>query len=274
MDAISTGSSSSSSGAAVGASPAAEPNHYLKEILECSVCISLICEPITLPACGHSMCRVCLFKALRRSKKKCPICRAVCHVEAESVEESRMIKALALAVAPEEYAARLAEAGAEKATWSALLPIFYYNEALFPGARLDLHLFEPRYRVMMRRVVDSTNTFAYVPNYTNYSARIGDVAVVAKIDECEFLADGRAVIQAKIVTRHKIIDTYVEEGTQGLHYCRLEKVVDEPMDEEQTAQATSLIEVSYVIWGSLFSPVIKQRLEHRFGKVRACWPAC
>ena len=109
---------------------------------------------------------------------------------AESAEESRMIKAMAVSVAPEEYAARLAEAEAEKATWSALLPIFYYKEALFPGARLDLHLFEPRYRVMMRRVVDSTNTFAYVPNCTNQTARIGDVAVLAKIDECEVRVRG------------------------------------------------------------------------------------
>ena len=177
-----------------------------------------------------------------------------------------MLKALAIHVAPEEYANRLKEAVAEKQSWEALLPIFYYNEALFPGSRLDLHLFEPRYRVMMKRVVDTTRTFAYVPNFRSYSANVGDPALVAKVDECEFYADGRAMIQATIMGRQTITDHYVEEGTQGLHYCRLQPLTDEAMNGEQVAQATSLVEVSHVIWGSLFTRNIKDRLEHKYGK--------
>ncbi|CAN0434724.1 unnamed protein product, partial [Hapterophycus canaliculatus] len=46
--------------------------------LECAVCLSLVCEPVSL-SCGHSFCRVCLVNTLRRNKKKCPTCRAVCH---------------------------------------------------------------------------------------------------------------------------------------------------------------------------------------------------
>ena len=177
-----------------------------------------------------------------------------------------MLKSLAMITAPEEYQERLVEAIAEKASWDHLLPIFYYNEALFPGSRLDLHLFEPRYRVMMKRVVETTRSFAYVPNFRSYSASVGDPALIAKVDECEFYADGRAMIQAKIGKRYTITEHYVEEGTQGLHYCRLAPLHDEPMDEEQQSQATSLIEVSHVIWGSLFSRNVKDRLEFRFGK--------
>ena len=40
---------------------------------------------------------------------------------------------------------------------------------------ISLHLFEARYRVMMQRVVESTNCFAYLPNFTDYHARAGDV---------------------------------------------------------------------------------------------------
>ena len=206
------------------------------------------------------------MKALRRSKKKCPTCRAICHISAESSEESMMLKSLAMITAPEEYQERLLEATAEKASWDLLHPIFYYNEALFPGSRLDLHLFEPRYRVMMKRVVETTRSFAYVPNFRSYSASVGDPALIAKVDECEFYADGRAMIQAKIGKRYTITEHYVEEGTQGLHYCRLAPLHDDAMDEEQLSQATSLVEVSHVIWGSLFSRNVKDRLEWRFGK--------
>lgn len=44
---------------------------------------------------------------------------------------------------------------------------------------------------MMQRVTESTNCFAYLPNFHDYSARVGDVGLVAKIDECQFYHDGR-----------------------------------------------------------------------------------
>jgi hypothetical protein len=52
----------------------------------------------------------------------------------------------------------------------------------------NLHLFEPRYRLMMQRVVNSTRAFAYVPNFSTYHANVGDVALVANIKEVDFLA--------------------------------------------------------------------------------------
>jgi hypothetical protein len=64
---------------------------YIEKALECPLCLSLICEPLSI-SCGHSFCRVCLVKSLRRSKKKCPQCRAVCHMSAEDAQENIMIK--------------------------------------------------------------------------------------------------------------------------------------------------------------------------------------
>ena len=218
----------------------------MEKSLECPLCLSLICEPLST-ACGHSFCRVCLVKSLRRSKKKCPQCRAICHIAAENAEENIMIKELAILINPTDYANRLVEAETEKKSWTTLLPIFYYNESLFPGGRLDLHLFEPRYRTMMQRVVNSTRSFAYVPNFHSYSATIGDIALVANLEECEFLADGRAIIQAKISSRRVITDHYVEEGTQGLHFCRLAPFEDDPMDDESRSLATDLITVAMSI---------------------------
>ena len=46
--------------------------------------------------------------------------------------------------------------------------------------------------------------------------------------ECEFLSDGRVLLVAKLTSRHTVTDHFVEEGTQGLHYCRLAERTDEP----------------------------------------------
>jgi hypothetical protein len=155
--------------------------------LECSLCLSLICEPIST-GCGHSFCRVCLVKSLRRHKKRCPSCREVCHIMAENAAENVMIKSMAMLLDQETYLARLEEAKQEKASWTTLYPIFYYNSTIFPQNILSLHLFEPRYKLMMQRVVNTTNAFAYVPNFNNYHAQLGDIALVAKVKEVEFLA--------------------------------------------------------------------------------------
>jgi len=50
-----------------------------RQMVECAICLALLCEPITTP-CGHSFCRPCLVSTLRKNKKKCPSCRCVCEV--------------------------------------------------------------------------------------------------------------------------------------------------------------------------------------------------
>ena len=238
----------------------------MEKILECALCLSTICEPITI-ACGHSFCRVCLVKSLRRSKKKCPSCRSVCHVMAEDAPENQMLKELAITLNRDAYAMRLAESEAEKATWSSLLPIFYYNDCLFPGSRLSLHLFEQRYRVMMQRVVNTCRSFAYVPNFNDYRANVGDPALVAQLEEVEFMADGRCILEAKLISRHIIVDHYVEEGTQGLHFCRLQKLEDDPIidDPAKLARCVELMQVSKLLTDALIEGPMRARIEHRYG---------
>jgi Lon protease-like protein len=98
-----------------------------------------------------------------------------------------MIKSIATTLFPAIYASRVIECEKEKQDWTTLLPIFYYNDTQFPGYRLDLHFFEPRYKLMMQRVVNTNRCFAYVPNFNNYRAAIGDIALIAHVTEVEFL---------------------------------------------------------------------------------------
>ena len=49
--------------------------------LTCTICLSLLCEPVFWPSattssCHHSFCRLCAFKVLRVSQNPtCPLCR-------------------------------------------------------------------------------------------------------------------------------------------------------------------------------------------------------
>jgi len=214
--------------------PSIETNTSLIDLtlFECGICLSMLVEPISIP-CGHTFCRTCLVTALQRSQKKCPMCRAVCVIDAANQSESIHLAAILKTCFTKQYQERLKEAEELKKEWKQTLPIFFYNDTLYPGSVLRLHLFEPRYKLMIRRALEGSRRFAYVPNFTVYKATKGDIGLVAHVVECQFLHDGRALLEANIISRFKITDHWVEEGTHNLFYCQYEEFEDEKDNEEE-----------------------------------------
>mmetsp|Transcript_7410 Transcript_7410/g.11070 ORF Transcript_7410/g.11070 Transcript_7410/m.11070 type:complete len:309 (-) Transcript_7410:318-1244(-) len=209
-------------------------------LFECSICLSLICDPITI-SCGHSFCRVCLIKTLSRTKKKCPECRAVCYSNAEDQPENVMLGQIVRCIYPEIYNERLNESKLEKSKLLATHPIFYYNLTLFPGQILKLCLFEKRYLLMIKRILNTTRKFAYVPNYSSYEAKKGDVAIIAEIKDCTFDQCGHCYITAHLMKRYIITDHFIEEDTHGLHYCEIKPLEDEPPSKEDGSRVDKLL---------------------------------
>jgi uncharacterized protein len=81
---------------------------------------------------------------------------------------------------------------------SELLPLFPLGTVLFPGALMPLHIFEPRYRVLIRRCVERQHPFGIV--LIRSGAEVGataepyDVGTEAKIVAESQLPDGRSYI--------------------------------------------------------------------------------
>ena len=77
------------------------------------------------------------------------------------------------------------------------LAIFPLNTVLFPGERLPLRIFEPRYRKMLRDCLDGDRVFGLIYRAKDTDERSlakGTVGCRAHIDDVEPLADGRANI--------------------------------------------------------------------------------
>ena len=81
---------------------------------------------------------------------------------------------------------------------SELLPLFPLGSVLFPGALMPLHIFEPRYRLLIRRCMERHHPFGIVlirsGSEVDPRAEPYDVGTEAKIVAESPLPDGRSYI--------------------------------------------------------------------------------
>ena len=95
------------------------------------------------------------------------------------------------------------------------LPIFPLNTVLFPGMPLPLHIFEPRYRLMISRVLDSDRTFGVAllaEGTEGFSGTLpSPVGCTAEIIEDTALPDGRINLQSEGRRRFRILSLREED---------------------------------------------------------------
>jgi ATP-dependent Lon protease len=73
------------------------------------------------------------------------------------------------------------------------IPLFPLNVVLFPGAELPLHIFEPRYREMVKTCVEEKSEFGILLSLPKGVARVGCTAEI--LDVVKRYGDGRMDIR-------------------------------------------------------------------------------
>jgi Lon protease-like protein len=105
------------------------------------------------------------------------------------------------------------------------LPLFPLNVVLFPGQSLPLHIFEPRYRVMIRQCVENNEPFGIVLAYEPDTPV--EIGTTARITEVKQLPDGRMDIVT--VGEHRF---RIHSLRQSEHGYLLGEVSLQPIDGE------------------------------------------
>lgn len=147
----------------------------------------MLFDPITTPACGHTFCRSCIYRAFEL-KHACPLCRSPLppsSFDPLTHPTTAVIQHIVQTVFPEEYKRRKDENDVERQTrkprygvflsdlpWiplpSSLLPpnpssSSSYTQAYYSGlpvyAQHQLHIFEAKYRVMVNQALATTRQF-------------------------------------------------------------------------------------------------------------------
>ncbi len=113
---------------------------------------------------------------------------------------------------------------------SKLLPLFALDVVLFPGAPLPLHIFEPRYKEMIRELLASKEPFGLVRGTNDEIARIGCTAeIVALAKEYE---DGRMDIVTEGRERFEIMRVDEERSFLRAEVLYFVDQPDQPQKEE------------------------------------------
>lgn len=208
--------------------------------MECQVCYAIFYDPLTT-ACGHTFCRSCLHRILDHSRH-CPICRRQLNMNpllnrASCPSNDTLIQIIETFWL-DEILARKAALEAERLHLLGEfdVPLFVCTLS-FPYMPTFLHIFEPRYRLMLRRVMEGNRIFGMVlpkrPEGPS-DAHFHEYGTLLRVVNAQSYPDGRSLIETVGLSRFRVIRHGMLDGyTVG----KTERVDDICLEEEEALEA-------------------------------------
>ncbi|CAN2387318.1 LON peptidase N-terminal domain and RING finger protein 1-like [Pristimantis euphronides] len=224
------------------------PDPLPKDVLslsdvECSLCIRMFLEPVTTP-CGHTFCRECLERCMDH-QPYCPLCKQCLreYLRVGSYPVTAVLQDLMMAIFPSEMADRKQIHLTEIAEMSNLVsnvPIFVCTMA-FPGVPCPLHVFEPRYRLMMRRCLE-TGTKSFGMCLYESGKSFSDYGCMLEIQHLDYLPDGRSLVETVGRRRFRVLQRGLFDG---YHIAEIEYLVDKKLEDEEFHEVQRLHDMVY-----------------------------
>nr|XP_057921418.1 LON peptidase N-terminal domain and ring finger 1, like [Doryrhamphus excisus] len=181
--------------------------------LECALCMRLLYEPVTTP-CGHTFCKNCLERCLDHMPQ-CPLCKESLkeYLASRKYMVTSVLDVLIKQYLGKEHDERSKTHLDETRELSHLtknVPIFVCTMA-YPTVPCPLHVFEPRYRLMIRRCVD-TGTRQFGMCISDPQKGFVDYGCMLIIRSVHFLPDGRSVVDTVGGTRFRVLSRGMRDG--------------------------------------------------------------
>ncbi|KAF3016452.1 hypothetical protein E8E14_007180 [Neopestalotiopsis sp. 37M] len=208
--------------------------------MDCQICYALFLDPITT-SCGHTFCRNCLNRTLTHSEH-CPICRRMLsiqpHAPSGSAPSNRRLTKIINGFWADTIAVRAQTVRVElqaELSEEFDIPIFVCTLS-FPAMPTFLHVFEPRYRRMIRRAMEGDRTFGMVlgsattgPDGRNFC----EIGTLLRIVNIEFFPDGRSLLESVGISRFRVLRHGVLDGYV---VGKIEKIDDVSLADEEAME--------------------------------------
>ncbi|XP_065756751.1 LON peptidase N-terminal domain and RING finger protein 3 isoform X2 [Phocoena phocoena] len=234
--------------------------------LECSLCMRLFYEPVTTP-CGHTFCLKCLERCLDHNAK-CPLCKdglSQC-LASRKYSKNVIMEELIAKFLPEELKERrrlYEEEMEELSNLNKNVPIFVCTMA-YPTVPCPLHIFEPCYRLMIRRCIE-TGTRQFGMCLGDPVKRFAEYGCILEIRNVQFFADGRSVVDSIGKRRFKVLH---QGQRDGYNTADIEYIEDQKVQGEDCAELMGLHNCVYEQASSWFHSLkssLKNRILNHFG---------
>lgn len=138
-----------------------------------------------------------------------------------------MLKNIAQMVNPTLYQTKSDELAIEKSTWNAVLPVFFYNVVMFPGEILSLHLFEPRYKVLIFEVITDPSSSSLWCNAFLQLLENLPISMCPLIDHCRRILLSSPIFGKQSFSQvHIVTDSWLILCVDGR--CLVEAVISFP----------------------------------------------
>ncbi|XP_037645823.1 LON peptidase N-terminal domain and RING finger protein 2 [Sebastes umbrosus] len=202
--------------------------------MECSLCMRLFYEPVATP-CGHTFCLKCLERCLDHNSN-CPLCKENLseYLATRGYNKTLLMEEVLQRYLGDELAERKKiheEEMKELSNLNQEVPVFVCTMA-FPTIPCPLHVFEPRYRLMIRRSME-TGTKQFGMCIADDLKGFADHGCMLEVRDVKFFPDGRSVVDTIGVSRFKVLSHGQRDGynTAKIEYLEDKKVEGEELTE-------------------------------------------
>ncbi|XP_072253574.1 LON peptidase N-terminal domain and RING finger protein 2 [Leuresthes tenuis] len=256
---------------AVQAAPVCGGRMFPAELLdsgdmECSLCMRLFYEPVATP-CGHTFCLKCLERCLDHNSN-CPLCKENLseYLATRGYSKTLLMEEVLQRYLGDELAERKKiheEEMKELSNLNQEVPIFVCTMA-FPTIPCPLHVFEPRYRLMIRRSME-TGTKQFGMCIADELKGFADYGCMLQVRDVNFFPDGRSVVDTIGVSRFKVLS---HGQRDGYNTAKIEYLEDKKADGEELAELLKLHDSVYEQANSWFSSLkdnMKSQILSHFG---------
>ncbi|PNI17500.1 LONRF3 isoform 3 [Pan troglodytes] len=234
--------------------------------LECALCMRLFYEPVTTP-CGHTFCLKCLERCLDHNAK-CPLCKdglSQC-LASRKYSKNVIMEELIAKFLPEELKERrklYEEEMEELSNLNKNVPIFVCTIA-YPTVPCPLHIFEPCYRLMIRRCIE-TGTRQFGMCLGDPVKGFAEYGCILEIRNVRFFADGRSVVDSIGKRRFRVLH---QSQRDGYNTADIEYIEDQKVQGEDCAELMGLHNCVYQqasLWFHSLKLSLKNRILNHFG---------
>ncbi|KAK0178402.1 hypothetical protein PV328_002352 [Microctonus aethiopoides] len=218
--------------------------------LDCILCCRSLWKPVTTP-CGHTYCWMCLDRCLDYSST-CPLCvtSLANYLASNQKTLTDFIDRALMTIAPTEYASRAANHRLELIQDLGLLgsrriAVFICTTA-FPCVACPLFVYEPRYRLMVRRCLESGvrhfGIAACLNREATGSKRYAEYGTVLEIKDRVLMKDGCSILSTVGGRRFRVLSGGERDGYDT---AEVELIRDSPI---QPANLPNLRELHDKVW--------------------------